>query len=102
MVDIVLILTGACFGIIIGMAIIFWLMGKDIRDQFMGRNQEDKPIVIDWIDGRDQDVCIKMRKMVIFRGKIQEITMSGGFRPGPMRVHIELMSKSELIREFRT
>lgn len=73
-------------------------MGPALRDQFFGRNLENKPIVIDWIDGRERDVHIKMRNVVIFVGNIMNISLSGGFRPGPTQVHLELVSKLETLR----
>ena len=99
--EIAFLLLGTCLGTFIGLGLMFALMGPKLRDQYMGRNQENKPIVIDWIGGRDPDVNIMMRGIVIFTGKI--LNMNIGIQERRSRtVHIELVDKAEVMREFRS
>lgn len=100
MIELVFCLIGVCLGIAAGVAFMFWLMGNSIRDQFLGRNQANKPIVIDWMDGHSKDVRIMMRGVLVFTGIIWQMTLQHERMSG-QRIHMEIVSKAEVMREFR-
>jgi hypothetical protein len=86
-----------------GMVAMFVIMGQRLRDQFLGRNQENKPVVINWVDGKMQDFQVVMSGMVVFVGEVLNMTMMSGSGPYLQpRVHIELRSKAEGLRELRS
>lgn len=80
MLSLVTLLMGLCFGALLGMVITFALMGPKLRDQFLGRNQDKKPLVFNWLDGTNQDIHVMMRGELVFIGQVRDMTL---FHSGP-------------------
>lgn len=97
--ELVIVLIGMCVGTIAGVGVMFALMGKKIRDQFLGYNLENKPIVIEWLDGHTKDINIMMRGVLVFTGVIHQMYIQRDYMDG-QRVHIEIVSKAEVMRDF--
>lgn len=98
--DLILVLIGLCGGIMLGIGIMFQLMGKKLQDQFLGINQKNKPIVIDWIDGHTKDIHVMMRGVLVFTGVIRTMTL-GRSTNSSDQLQIDIVAKSEVMREFR-
>lgn len=101
MVSVICYFLGGITGILVGVIIIFTIMGKPMRDTFFGINIEKKPIIIEWMDGYDQDVHVNMRGALVFAGRIQHITMSAGMNVA-RSLQMEIVDKAEVMsRVFR-
>jgi len=84
-----------------GIVAVLAIMGPKLRDQFLGRNQENKPIIIDWIDGKKSDFHITIGGVVVFVGEILNMSMMQG-TISRTRVNIELQDKVEALRVTRS
>ena len=99
--ELIFLLIGLCLGMIAGIVSVFTIMGPKLRDQFIGLNQENKPIVLDWIDGKKADFHIRIGGTVVFIGEILNMSMIRGSIP-VTRVSIELQDKVEALRVTRS
>jgi len=63
-------------GVLVGIGLMLIIMGKPIRDIFFGRDIENRPIVIDWLDGHTKDFQVMMRGVLVFTGIINSMTLN--------------------------
>lgn len=100
MTELILVLIGIVVGILAGISLMLFIMGTQLRDQFFGRNLENKPIVLDWVDGKKTDFHIRIGGIVVFIGEILSMSMIRG-SISVTRVSIELQDKTEALRATR-
>lgn len=78
-----------------------WLMGPKLRDQYMGRNQENKPIVIEWLDGHTKDFNIMMHGALVFTGVIHQMTLHHDSMSVEQRIDLQIVEKLEMTHAYR-
>lgn len=63
-------------GVFVGIVLTGIIAGKKLRDQFIGKNRDRKPIEIKWLCGSNDPIHLVWSGNIIFAGEITRIETS--------------------------